>query len=146
MVNHSNRRLPIAAAALWLGLACSREDPQRAPVPTPTAAPPASVAPAAADPAAAKAEAERIFAERCTTCHGERGAGDGPASAGLAPPPRNFQDPEWQRSVGDEHIEKIIQYGGAAVGRSPTMPGNPDLMGKPEVVAALRAHIRALAP
>jgi hypothetical protein len=36
-------------------------------------------------------------------------------------------------------------YGGAAVGRSPTMPGNPDLMSKPEVVRALVAHVRGLA-
>jgi hypothetical protein len=47
--------------------------------------------------------------------------------------------------VSDEHIEKIVMYGGAAVGRSPTMPGNPDLMAKPEVVRALVAHVRGLA-
>jgi mono/diheme cytochrome c family protein len=79
------------------------------------------------------------------TCHGPNGAGDGPASAGLVPPPRNFQDAAWQKSVTDEHIEKIVQYGGAAVNKSPAMPANPDLMSKPAVVAALRAHVRALA-
>jgi hypothetical protein len=31
------------------------------------------------------------------------------------------------------------------VGKSPAMPANPDLMAKPEVVAALRAHVRGLA-
>ena len=71
---------------------------------------------------------------------------DGPGSAGLVPAPRNLQDPEWQTSVTDEHIEKIILYGGAAVGRSPAMPANPDLMAKKPVVAALRQHIRGLAP
>ena len=65
--------------------------------------------------------------------------------AGLMPKPRNFQDAAWQKSVSDEHIEQIVQYGGAAVGKSPAMPANPDLTSKPEVVAALRAHVRALA-
>ena len=45
----------------------------------------------------------------------------------------------------DEYIEQIVQYGGAAVGKSAAMPANPDLMSKPAVVAALRAHVRALA-
>jgi mono/diheme cytochrome c family protein len=90
-------------------------------------------------------EAKQIFATRCFTCHGPEGKGDGPGSAALEPKPRNFQDAAWQDSVTDEHIEKIIQYGGAAVGKSPTMPGNPDLMSKPEVVRALAAHVRGLA-
>lgn len=85
-----------------------------------------------------------MFEQRCSTCHGVSGAGDGPASAGLTPRPRNFTDPEWQKSVTDEHIEQIIQYGGAAVGRSPMMPSNPDLTSKPDVVAALRQHVREL--
>ena len=55
------------------------------------------------------------------------------------------QDAAWQASVTDEHIEKIVMYGGAAVGRSPTMPGNPDLMSRPEVVRALVAYVRGLA-
>jgi mono/diheme cytochrome c family protein len=93
---------------------------------------------------AAAAEARQIFATRCTTCHGPEGMGDGPGSAGLDPKPRTFHDADWQASVTDDHIAKIIQYGGAAVGKSPTMPGNPDLISKPQVVAALVAHVRSL--
>jgi len=91
---------------------------------------------------AARAQAKQIFQTRCFTCHGMEGKGDGPGSAGLSPKPRDFHDPEWQESVSDEHIQNIILYGGAAVGKSPTMPGNPDLTAKPEVVAALVDHIR----
>lgn len=98
----------------------------------------------AAVSAAARSEAEQLFATRCTPCHGPQGHGDGPASAGLTPRPRNFGDASWQDSVTDEHVEKIIQYGGAAVGKSPAMPPNPDLMSKPEVVRALREHVRSL--
>ena len=92
----------------------------------------------------AQQEAQQLFSTRCTPCHGSQGAGDGVASRGLTPPPRNFQDDHWQESVNDAHIERIIQYGGAAVGKSPGMPPNPDLQAKPEVVAALREHIRGL--
>jgi mono/diheme cytochrome c family protein len=125
-----------------LALACSEQEPQS---PAPPAAP-AAVAPApAVDRAAAQAEATKIFAERCATCHGVNGAGDGPASAGLTPKPRNFQDLDWQKSVTDAHIEQIVQYGGAAVGKSAAMPSNPDLMSKPAVVAALREYVRNVA-
>lgn len=143
--------LLLLALALALG-ACGSEretasqPASQAPAPAASPAPSPSPAPAAgAASADAKAEALQIFESRCVTCHGPQGAGDGPASAGLTPHPRNFRDPAWQQSVTDEHIEQIIQYGGAAVGRSPAMPANPDLMSKPEVVAALRAHVRSLA-
>ncbi len=87
-------------------------------------------------------EAHEIFAARCTPCHGPSGEGNGPASASLDPKPRNFHDKSWQTSVDDTHIVKAIQYGGAAIGKSAAMPPNPDLTGKPQVVAALRDHIR----
>jgi mono/diheme cytochrome c family protein len=132
---------PLLVMALLL--ACSQQE--SAPQPPASAAPAASApAPAPAGGAMAQAEAAKVFEQRCTTCHGPQGAGDGPASAGLTPRPRNFQDPEWQKSVTDEHIDQIIQYGGAAVGRSPMMPANPDLSSKPEVVTALRQHVREL--
>jgi mono/diheme cytochrome c family protein len=92
----------------------------------------------------AREEAQKIFSTRCFTCHGAGGTGDGPGSAALTPKPRNFTDATWQASVTDDHIAKIIQFGGAAVGKSPAMPGNPDLMSKPEVVQALVAKIRSL--
>lgn len=136
-----------AFACALVGVLAACGSQESAPGSAPSQAPARSTAaPAAAPAPSAAAEAEAIFSTRCAVCHGPEGRGDGPGSAGLAPPPRNFGDPEWQREVSDEHIEKIIVYGGAAVGRSPTMPGNPDLMAKAEVVAALRQHIRGLAP
>jgi mono/diheme cytochrome c family protein len=139
-------RLDILLGSLCLSatLACGEREAAPPAAAQPPAAAPAP-APAAAPAAAAGDEAKQIFATRCFTCHGSEGAGDGPGSAALTPKPRNFQDVAWQDSVTDEHIEKIVMYGGAAVGRSPTMPGNPDLMSKPEVVRALVAHVRGLA-
>ena len=74
-------------------------------------------------------------------CHGSSGQGDGPASASLNPKPRKYADKEWQASVTDEYIEKIIKLGGAAVGKSPAMPNNPDLT-DPAVVSALKDIVR----
>lgn len=92
----------------------------------------------------ARAEATQIFNTRCSVCHGAGGAGDGPGSAGLTPQPRNLTEAAWHDSVEDSYIERIIQYGGAAVGKSPAMPSNPDLGSRPEVLSALREHIRSL--
>jgi mono/diheme cytochrome c family protein len=88
------------------------------------------------------AKAKEIFANRCTPCHGPEGRGDGPASQSLNPKPRNFHDHDWHASVDDAHIEQIIKFGGAAVGKSPAMPSNPDL-NDPVVVAELRNVIRS---
>jgi mono/diheme cytochrome c family protein len=139
----------VLASGILIAIGCSQAERQAEPA-APAAAPAAVPAPAPAatpanDAVAAQAEAEKIFSERCVTCHGASGGGDGPASAGLVPKPRNFHDEAWQKSVNDEYIEQIVQYGGAAVGKSPAMPANPDLMSKPAVVAALRAHVRSLA-
>lgn len=89
------------------------------------------------------AEAARtIFAERCTPCHGAEGRGDGPSASALNPKPRNYQDVAWQDQATDEAIAKAILEGGAAVGKSPVMPGNPDLKTQPEVVAELVKVVR----
>jgi len=135
----------VLIAGFSLAVGCSQSEPKAEPAP-PAAAPAAAPAPTPeGDAVAAQAEAEKIFSERCVTCHGANGGGDGPASAGLVPKPRNFQDSAWQKTVSDEYIEQIVQYGGSAVGKSPAMPANPDLMSKPAVVAALRTHVRSLA-
>jgi len=92
----------------------------------------------------AEMKAEQIYKGRCVTCHGESGHGDGPGATALTAKPASFATADWQQSVTDEHIEQIIKFGGAAVGKSPSMPGNPDLKSQGEVVKALRAYVRGL--
>lgn len=128
---------------LGLAAACGPGDETRDSGAVPAAPQPAPE-PSAPDPLAAVTEAKQVFATVCANCHGPAGAGDGPGAAGFTPPPRNFQDPEWQASVDDDHIAKIIIYGGAEVGRSPMMPAHPSLAERPEVVTALVETIRNL--
>lgn len=130
---------------LVLSSACSEAKKEQAAAPVKVETPPpAPKAEPAANPADDAKAAVEIFNNRCVPCHGPQGGGDGPASAGLTPKPANFTSPEWQAKVTDTHIETIIQYGGSAVGKSPAMPPNPDLVEKQGIVKALRAHLRSL--
>jgi cytochrome c553 len=134
------------AAVVSVVTACSDSKPAEptttapAPVAAPVAAPAPAPAPVAVDPAA---EAATIFSTRCAACHGADGKGDGVAAASLNPKPRAYSDQEWQKSVDDSHIAKVIVEGGPSVGKSPLMTANPDLKDKPAVVAALVAKIRS---
>ena len=88
------------------------------------------------------AEAKSIYASKCAMCHGADGTGNGQAAAMLDPKPRNYTDAAWQASVTDDELKKTILKGGQAVGKSASMPGNPDLEGKPEIVDGLVKIIR----
>ena len=134
--------LLIALVAALSGCTSKDEAPAapKAVEPTPAPAPEPAAKPAS-DPVA---EAAEIYTNRCTVCHGEKGKGDGAGSAALEPKPRDFTSADWQASVSDEHLTKIIVYGGTAVGKAATMPANPDLDSKPEVVAELVKYIRGL--
>lgn len=101
------------------------------------------VATKAAPAAAAHAEAKTLFESLCFTCHGLSGRGDGPGAGALEPKPRSFADVAWQDAVTDEQIQKAIVFGGAAVGKSPMMPAQPQLKGKTEVLAALTQIVRS---
>jgi mono/diheme cytochrome c family protein len=125
----------VVALALSGFAGCKKDEP------TAAAPPPAPVA-VAAEPLTA----ESVFKTRCSTCHGESGHGDGPASVALNPKPRNYTDGEWQKSVTDEQLKKTIVGGGIAVGKSPLMVPNPDLAGKDDVLDGLVKIIRAFAP
>jgi len=104
----------------------------------------AAAATSVAISAAARAEAESVYNERCVACHGDTGEGNGPGAANLNPRPKNFHNRKWQRATSDEQIAKAIVDGGQAVGLSASMAPNPDLAGKPDVVAALVERIRKL--
>lgn len=63
-----------------------------------------------------------LYARNCAACHGESGRGDGPAAATLPVKPRDHTDGKYMNQLGDDDLRKIVQEGGAAVGKSPVMP------------------------
>src|SRR5262245_51698951 len=138
----SSRRASLLASVLVLSLcvACGGPGDRQASA----AATPAADA-GAAFGADARSEGKKVFEPICWTCHGMSGHGDGPASAGLEPKPRNLGDAAWQKTVTDEHIRNVVTMGGAAVGKSPAMPAQPQLKGNQAVLDALIAHVRSLA-
>lgn len=128
---------------LVAAVACGGETPvAKAPVAAATSA--HAAAPAAAKPDARTARlAKAQFESLCTTCHGASGHGDGPGAAALEPKPRSFADTAWQASVTDEQIKKAIVFGGAAVGKSPMMPAQPQLKGEAPLLDGLVQIVRS---
>ena len=87
-------------------------------------------------------QAEQMFATVCATCHGMDGSGRGPAAEALNPKPRDYTDPAWQASITDDQLKETILKGGQGVGKSPMMPGQPQLKDQPEVLDGLVRIIR----
>ncbi|MBW2312771.1 MAG: cytochrome c [Deltaproteobacteria bacterium] len=104
-------------------LACgggSDDAPAPAPKPAPTPSPaPTPEPPAASEPSAAAGAAH--YATFCASCHGPKGDGDGPVSAGLNPKPARHSDAAYMSGLTDDYLFKVIKEGGAAVGKSPLM-------------------------
>jgi len=71
----------------------------------------------------------------CVNCHGEDGSGNGPAAAVLDKSPTSFSDCATMKAQAPEVIAKIISEGGAAVGRSPQMPGHAKRLSPVEIDA-----------
>lgn len=58
------------------------------------------------------AEGEKLFKANCSSCHGENGAGGGPASIGLNPAPRNFMlKDNWKNGTKLSQIYTTLQEG-----------------------------------
>ena len=127
--------------SLILGLCLAACNPPKEEVSEREAPKPVVEQPAAA-PAVQPIDADTYYAQKCLACHGAEGKGDGPGAAAMDPKPRDYTEAEWQASVTDEELRKVILGGGMAVGKSPLMPGNPDLKDKPEVVDALVKKVR----
>ncbi|MGF0240318.1 FTR1 family protein [Rhodococcus sp. IEGM1300] len=63
-----------------------------------------------------------LYAQHCSVCHGEAGAGDGPAAVGLTPPPANLRD-----AVRTDHLSLFAIYNTLGLGVEGTdMPAFAD--------------------
>lgn len=76
--------------------------------------------------AATIAEGQRLYLNHCSACHGESGAGDGPAAAGLSPPPADLRWVMRRPMASDDYLMWAIGDGGTALGTG--MPAFKDAL------------------
>jgi mono/diheme cytochrome c family protein len=69
---------------------------------------------------AAQSRGHRVFLQRCATCHGPEGRGDGQNAYNLSPAPPDFRESLARVSAADRR--RIVEQGTAALDRSPLCP------------------------
>jgi mono/diheme cytochrome c family protein len=84
---------------------------------------------------AREARGHRVFLQRCATCHGLEGRGDGQNAYNLQPPPPDFLESLAKLSVTDRR--KVVEGGTATLGRSPLCPPWGRSLGPDDVDAVL---------
>ena len=86
----------------------------------------------------------RDYALYCASCHGAGGDGDGPMAVTLDPRPARHSDAEYMAGVSDADLFRVIQEGGAAMGKSPLMAAWGGTLSEDQI-RGLVAFIRTLA-
>jgi caa(3)-type oxidase subunit IV len=85
------------------------------------------------------AHGKEQFMTQCIVCHGPEGKGNGPASAGLNPKPRNFtQAADWKNGRKPSQIFGTLTHGLNAMPSFGTLP--------PDDRWSLAAYVRTLGP
>jgi len=62
------------------------------------------------------AAGETLYQANCAACHGSGGTGDGPAAAGMSPPPANLRWTVQRPIASDGYLMWAISDGGAQLG------------------------------
>ena len=76
----------------------------------------------------------RVYAERCSSCHGEQGNGDGPTAPALVPRPRNFHDAAFWREHTVDQLRATVKKGKPGT----MMPGFDGVLSDDEIDAVVR--------
>ncbi|HEX7634545.1 MAG TPA: c-type cytochrome [Noviherbaspirillum sp.] len=87
--------------------------------------------------------AAMIYRVICSQCHGVNGDGRGANARFLAVEPRNHRSGEEMRKLSDEHLYRVIRYGGASVNKSSLMPAWGSVLDDAEVKEMV-AYLREL--
>ncbi len=87
------------------------------------------------------ARGHEIYLERCLSCHGPSGKGDGPLAAQLPDPkPRNLAEDHWKHGDGPEQVVGVIANGV----KDAQMPGWSGTYG-PDDIKAVAAYVYLIA-
>ena len=65
----------------------------------------------------------KLYLTYCSSCHGDKGKGDGPAAQSLPVKPADHTNGAVMNPLTDKFLLEIISKGGSAVGKSAMMPG-----------------------
>jgi mono/diheme cytochrome c family protein len=68
------------------------------------------------------AEGKKIYLTYCSTCHGDKGKGDGPAANSLPVKPADHTNGAVMNQFSDQFLLDVISKGGGQVGKSMFMP------------------------
>ncbi|MGZ8424223.1 MAG: c-type cytochrome [Candidatus Binatia bacterium] len=91
-----------------------------------------------------QAEGRKLYASYCSTCHGEKGKGDGMAARSLPAKPADHTNGAIMNQMSDKFLVDVIAKGGSAVGKSSFMPSWGSALDEKQV-RDLVAFIRTLA-
>ena len=80
-----------------------------------------------------------VFKQRCMVCHGEQADGNSNLGQLMQPHPANLL----RSTLSDQERERIVRQGGAAVGRSSSMPSWQTELSDVEI-AAVVAYVGSL--
>jgi mono/diheme cytochrome c family protein len=90
------------------------------------------------------AEGQKLYTIHCSSCHGDKGRGDGAAGKALPIKPADHTDGKLMNSFSDEFLLNIIAKGGAAVGKSAFMPAWGGVL-KENQIQDLITYMRSIA-
>jgi mono/diheme cytochrome c family protein len=91
-----------------------------------------------------QAEGRNLYATYCSSCHGDRGKGDGMAAASLPAKPTDHTNGAIMNKLSDQFLLDIVSKGGSAVGRSSFMPSWGATFNEKQLLDIV-AYIRTLA-
>ncbi|HYJ17130.1 MAG TPA: c-type cytochrome [Candidatus Limnocylindria bacterium] len=91
-----------------------------------------------------QAEGRKLYASYCSTCHGDKGKGDGMAAKSLPAKPTDHTNGAIMNQMNDKFLLDIISKGGSAVGKSSFMPAWGNALDEKQIRDVM-AFIRTLA-
>ena len=91
-----------------------------------------------------QAEGKNLYATYCSSCHGDKGKGDGLASKSLPIKLADHTDGSIMNQLSDKFLFDIISNGGNSVGKSSMMPGWGSQLNEKQIRDII-AYIRSIA-
>ena len=91
-----------------------------------------------------QAEGKKIYETYCSTCHGEKGKGNGPAAQSLPTKPADHTNGAIMNAFSDQFLYDVIAKGGSSVGKSTFMPAWGSALNEKQIKDIV-AYLRTIA-